>query len=166
MKRNRQGNNTNNDSWGWECWGCIHAENESLQGYADNQYNFKIAVPAASGNYFGLSRPWEGTMFQIFEVYSNTQYTVKFKFGWMHYPNSSLEDKTINVVIKDASDNKNLNKMLLSEDNYYAAILVMVLSMDYFLIVGMMWNLPLPLKNQLLMQDFKFGIPTQHLYIL
>ena len=38
----------------------------------------------------------------------------------MHYPNSSLENKTINAVIKDVSDNKNLNKMLLSEDNYYA----------------------------------------------
>lgn len=114
------GNNTNNDSWGWECWGCIHAENESLQGYAVDPNDFRIAVPAASGSNFGLSRPREGTMFQIFEVDGNTQYTVKFKFGWMHYPNTSLENKTINVVIKDVSDNRNLNKMLLSEDNYYA----------------------------------------------
>lgn len=114
------GNNTNNDSWGWECWGCIHAENESLQGYAVDPYDFRIAVPAANGSYFGLSRPWEGTMFQIFEVEGNTQYTVKFKFGWMHYPNTSVENKTINVVVKDASDNKNLDKMLLSEDNFYA----------------------------------------------
>lgn len=114
------GNNEKNDGVGWECWGCFQVEHESLQGYSQGENDYRIAVPAASGNYYGLSKPWEGTMFQIFEVEGNTQYTVKFKFGWMHYPNGSLSDKTINVVIKDASDNKNLDKMLLSEDNFYA----------------------------------------------
>ena len=114
------GNNEKNDGVGWECWGCIQSEHESLQGYSQDAIDYRIAIPAANGNFFGLSRPWEGTMFQIFEVEGETQYTVKFKFGWVHYPNCSISDKTINVVVKDASDNKNLNKMMISEDYFYA----------------------------------------------
>lgn len=114
------GSNEKNDGVGWECWGCIQSEHESLQGYSQGENDYRIVIPAANGNYYGLSKPWEGTMFQIFEVEANTQYTVKFKFGWVHYPNCSISDKTINVVVKDASDNKNLNKMMISEDYFYA----------------------------------------------
>lgn len=113
------GNDENNDGWGWECWGCKHAESESLQGYIDDQYDFRVSVPAADGNYFGHSRTWEGTMFQIFEVEGKTQYTVKFKFGWVHYPNTNLANKTVNIAVKDEDDKKLLGKMLLS-DNLYA----------------------------------------------
>lgn len=118
------GNNTNNDNWGWECWGCIRAENESLQGSKDDNNDWRIPVPAAGGSYFGLSRPWEGTMFQVFEIKSNTQYTVKLKFGWIHYFQNYVNSKSVNIVVNNnmtGSDKVIFNKFSIADNNFFAS---------------------------------------------
>lgn len=97
-------NECENDNFGWEGYLVEHREDKSeVYIGTDN----KVSVPSADGDYYALAREFDASIYQVFEVEPNTQYTVKYKFGWINFMGRSIEllknngecCKEINAVI-------------------------------------------------------------------
>ena len=107
-----------NDDFGWEGYLCQHLEDKS-EVYTGTDY--KVSVPSADGDYYALAREFDASIYQVVEVLPNTQYTVRYKFGWINFNGRSIDlpknngdgYKEINAVI--TNNQTGANKVLLKK---------------------------------------------------
>ena len=73
--------------------------------FKDEWYN--ISVPSASGDGFAFTWAVDASIYQAFEVLPNTQYTVKYKFGWLFHPLKDFRNNGNAVITNNQTgDNK------------------------------------------------------------
>ena len=116
-----------NDDFGWEGYLCQHLE-DKYEVYTGTEY--KVSVPSADGDYYALAREFDASIWQVLEVDPNTQYTVKYKFGWINFNGRSIDlpknngegFKEINAVITNNQTGSNkviLKKFSHRNNDYY-----------------------------------------------
>lgn len=105
-----------NDDFGWEGYLCRQLE-DKFEVYTGTDY--RVSVPSADGNYYALAKEFEASIYQVVEVEPNTQYTVRYKFGWINFDGRSINlpknngdgFKEINAVI--TNNQTGANKVIL-----------------------------------------------------
>lgn len=116
-----------NDDFGWEGYLCEHLEDKSE---VFTGTDFKVSVPSADGDYYALAREFDASIYQVLEVEPNTQYTVRYKFGWINFNGRSIDlpknngdgFKEINAVITNNQTGANkviLKKFSHRNNDYY-----------------------------------------------
>lgn len=117
-----------NDEFGWEGYLCARKADKAEIGTGTDT---KVSVPSADGNYYAMTKAFEASIYQVIpEVEPNTQYTVRYKFGWIDYygrtlniPNDSGGFKEINAVITNNQTGANkvvLKKFSHRNGDYYS----------------------------------------------
>lgn len=117
-----------NDDFGWDGYLCQQLEDKS-EVYTGT--DFKVSVPSADGDYYALAKEFDASIYQVLEVEPNTQYTVRYKFGWINFNGRSIDIqkdngngyKEINAVI--TNNQTGTNKILLKKfshrnNDYYS----------------------------------------------
>ena len=107
-----------NDDYGWEGYLCQHNE-DKFEVYTGTEY--KVSVPSADGDYYAMAREFNASIYQVVPVEPNTQYTVRYKFGWINFNGRSIDlpknngdgFKEINAVI--TNNQTGANKVLLKK---------------------------------------------------
>lgn len=116
-----------NDDFGWEGYLCRQLE-DKFEVYTGTDY--RVSVPSADGNYYALAKEFEASIYQVVEVEPNTQYTVRYKFGWINFDGRSINlpknngdgFKEINAVITNNQTGANkviLKKFSHRNNDYY-----------------------------------------------
>lgn len=117
-----------NDDFGWEGYLCQHLE-DKFEVYTGTSY--RVSVPSADGDYYALTKEFDASIYQVIEVDPNTQYTVKYKFGWINFNGRSIDlpkdnsdgYKEINAVITNNQTGANkviLKKFSHRNNDYYS----------------------------------------------
>jgi hypothetical protein len=92
--------------------------------------DYRVSVPSADGDYYALAKEFEASIYQVVEVEPNTQYTVRYKFGWINFNGRSINlpknngdgFKEINAVITNNQTGANkviLKKFSHRNNDYY-----------------------------------------------
>lgn len=116
-----------NDDFGWEGYLCRQLE-DKFEVYTGTDY--RVSVPSADGDYYALAKEFEASIYQVVEVEPNTQYTVRYKFGWINFDGRSINlpknngdgFKEINAVITNNQTGANkviLKKFSHRNNDYY-----------------------------------------------
>lgn len=121
----------NNDQFGWECRNCSRPDITKEIG----PNGHKFSAPAAGGDYFGYTWAHDASIWQTMEAAGNTQYTVKFKFGWLHWttaihPIDSESAPLVTCIVFDVATNKQLKKFELNQAGYATKVVNNTLEFD------------------------------------
>ena len=119
-----------NDQFGWECRNCSRPNASKEIGPTGH----KFTAPAAGGEYFGYTWAHDASIYQFMEVDPNTQYTVKYKFGWLHWTSavhpidSNNAPLVTNVILSET--NQKIKSFELNNAGYATKIVNGTLEFD------------------------------------